>query len=90
MAAPTVVKNGFFSVGNKKQGNFTVTLGDASGVFDTGLAVIDHVTYAPKSMATVSVTLKPNLSSSATSVNGRLSINSGASGDDIFITVYGK
>lgn len=90
MAAPTVSKKGNFNVGNKKQINLLVTLAAASGVVDTGLSYIDHVVYAPKSMATASITLAPNLSSSTTAVNGRLSINSGATGDDIYITCYGK
>jgi hypothetical protein len=90
MAAPTVVKNGLFSVGNKRQVNLKVTLGAASGVVDTGLAFVDHIVYAPISMATSSITLAANLSSSTTAINGRISINSGASGDAIFITCYGK
>jgi hypothetical protein len=90
MAAPTVVKNGFFSVGNKKQANLKVTLGAASGVFDTGLAYVDHIVVAAGSAATAGISVKLNLSSSSTAVNGRVSINSGATGDDIFVTCYGR
>lgn len=90
MAAPTVVKNGIFSVGNKRQVNLKVTLGAASGVVDTGLIYIDHFVMSPSSMSTALITIKPNLSSSTTAVNGRISFNSSASGDEFYITCYGK
>ena len=90
MAAPTVVKKGFFSVGNKRQANFLVTLAAASGVVDTGLAYVDLILVSPVSASTAGVQVKANLSSSATAVNGRISINSGASGDDFYVTCYGK
>lgn len=90
MAAPTVVKKGLFSVGNKRQANFQVTLAAASGVFDTGLAYVDCILVTPVSAATEGIQVKANLSSSATSVNGRVSINSGASGDDFYVVCYGK
>ncbi len=90
MAAPTVVKNGMFSVGNKKQVNLKITMAAASGVVDTGLAFIDHFVMCPSSMTTALITIKPNLSSSATAINGRISFNSSASGDEFYITCYGK
>lgn len=92
MAAPTVVRNGLFSVGNMRQVNLDVTLGAASssGVVDTGLAKILHVLACPVSLTTALITIAPNLGSQATAINGRLSINSGAAGDRWFITCYGK
>ena len=90
MAAPTVVKTGFFSVGNKKQANLNITMGAASGVFDTGLNVIDHVLVSPVSLTTALMTVKKNLGSQSTAINGRLSINSSATGDEFFVTVYGR
>ena len=90
MAAPTVVRNGLFSLGNMRQVNLDVTLAGASGIVDTGLARISHVLACPVSLTTALITIAPNLGSQATAINGRLSINSGASGDRWFITCYGK
>ena len=90
MAAPTVAKISRFSVGNLVQTQHLVTLGAASGVFDTGLSKVLAIAVAAGSAATAGVSLKINLSSSATSVNGRVSVNSGASGDDLYITCWGK
>ena len=90
MAAPTVVKNGVFSVGNKKQVNLKVTLGASSGIVETGLSVIDHFVLAPSSMSTALITIKPNLGSQATAINGTISFNSSASGDEFYITCYGR
>lgn len=78
--------------GNKKVTMLTVTTDAVSGVIDSGLSVIDCVTFAPKSMTTIAGTfqLKPNELTAATASNGKLHIVDAISGDDIFIVCYGR
>lgn len=90
MAAPTVVKNGNFNVGNKKQVNLLVTLGASSGIVQTGLKVIDQVLVSPVSITTAMLTIGANLGSQSTTIYGTLSLNSGASGDAWYVTCYGR
>lgn len=90
MATPTVTKVALFSVGNKRQSIQKVVAGASSGVVDTGLAYVDAFAIGPISMTTGAITIKPNLSSSATAVNGRITFNSSVSGDEFYITCYGK
>lgn len=92
MAAPTVTKIALFSVGNKRQSVHKIVVGAASssGVVDTGLGYVDAYAIGPISMTTGAITIKPNLSSSATAVNGRITFNSSAAGDEFYITCYGK
>lgn len=88
--AVTVSNKKVFSAGNGRFSIMELETTAASGVVDTGLSYVYHIMYAPKSMATSSITLKPNLSSSATAVNGRITFNSAAAGDTFFITCFGK
>ena len=88
--AVTVTNKKVFSVGNVRQAIMTVETTTPSGVVDTGLSYVYQIFMTPQSMATASLTLKPNLSSSATAVNGRITYNSAAAGDIFFITCYGK
>lgn len=88
--AVTVTNKKVFSVGNVRQAIMELETTTASGVVDTGLGYIYQINYAPKSMATASITFKPNLSSSATAVNGRFTYNSAAAGDTFYVTCFGK
>lgn len=88
--AITLSNKKVFSVGNVRQMIAEAETTAASGVIDTGLSYVYQIFITPKSMATASLTLKQNLGSGATAVNGRVNINSAAVGDTFFITCFGK
>jgi len=77
-------------LGNKKVALLSCSVDSASGNIDTGLAVVDHVSICPVSMATAAIVLKKNVGSGATARAGIININGAASGDVFLLTVYGR
>lgn len=80
--------NGVF--GNKRFHAFKVTTDAASGAVDTGLSVIDFFSLSAVSAATGAPTVLLNANSGGTAVNGSFALSSTTSGDDFFVTVYGR
>lgn len=76
--------------GNKRAVSFVLTADAASGAVDTGLSVIEAVMVAPVSAATAGPKFKINKNSGATASNGSLFVSSAASGDDFYVTVFGR
>lgn len=79
-----------FIAGNKRGVLISCSVDSTSGNVDTGLSVIDGFSYSPVSCATGGVNMKANVGSGATSRPGILNLNSFASGDSLFIVVYGR
>lgn len=77
-------------MGDKRVHGLRVTADAASDAIDTGLSVIDHVSVAPQSMASAAGKFKINALSAGTATNGFLAITGIASGDVLFVTVYGR
>ena len=77
-------------VGNKRMVLISCSVDSSSGNVDTGLSIIDGVSMCPVSMATAGINLAKNLGSGATSRPGILNINSAATGDSLFIVVFGR
>jgi translation initiation factor 1 (eIF-1/SUI1) len=84
------VSRTFSSFGNKKVAMISCSVDSASGNVETGLSVVEHVSFAPISMATAAIVLKKNIGSGATARNGMVNINGAASGDVFYLTCYGR
>ncbi len=80
----------FVNLGNKRVALISCSVDSASGNVVTGLKVVDHVSFAPVSMASAAIVLKRNVGSGATSVPGVINVNGAASGDVFFLTCYGR
>jgi hypothetical protein len=77
-------------VANERKVCFELTLDAASGAVDTGLSVITGVSIACKSAATAGFKVKANQNSAGTALNGSLFLSSAASGDVLYVTVFGR
>lgn len=84
----TLVKKLVF--GNERGELYNVTADAASGSVSTGLGLIDAYHIGPISMATVCGKWRINTNSTSAVANGTLFISSIVSGDNFFLTVYGR
>ena len=89
--ASQIVKTVF---GNKRCHMVKVTADATSGTVDTGLDRVEFVSVAPASMSTWaaggnSIYLNSDADNSGTT-NGQLGIDGLVSGDELFVTCYGK
>lgn len=62
----------------------------AAGAVATGLGILDMAHVTPKSAATGNANVKINLGATATSIAGTLAVTGVASGDEFYVTVYGR
>jgi len=77
--------------GSKRAHLIKVTADAASGVFDTGLGVVEAFVTGDTSMATASPVLYINTGEDSSSTsNGFIFCSSCATGDAFFLTVYGR
>lgn len=77
--------------GNDRTVHLDITADAATQTVDTGLKIIESVSWAPASMSTyVGWKAAPNKDASGTAANGSLGISGLTSGDRLFITVYGR
>ncbi len=76
--------------GNQRVVQGVLAADGASGVVSFGLGTITHVQVTPKSAATVGVRVKINGLAAGTSSAGDLGISGAASGDDFYVTVFGR
>lgn len=77
-------------LGDKRVNMIRVTADAATDAIDTGVSIIDFVQATPQSMTTSAGKFKINALSAGTSTNGFLAITGVASGDVMFVTVYGR
>lgn len=68
----------------------TVTADAASGVVSFGFAAITHAHVTPKSATTAYYVARINALAATTASVGDLAISGVASGDEFFVTVYGR
>lgn len=87
MSAGIIEKTVF---GNKRCHIISFSAGGAEEEIDTGLSVIDHFHVGIKSVATSAYTMQNNKDSSGVAANGTIGCSGMASGDEMFIYVYGK
>ena len=76
--------------GNKRVKGYLLTADSATLELDTGLDVVDHINVAFQSAASSPILFHKNELSAGTASNGYISVTGAASGDDIFVTVYGR
>ena len=69
---------------------YELTADSATVELDTGLDYIDHIQPSIKSAATYGAYFAANVLSAATASNGTVAITGATSGDDYYLTVYGK
>ena len=87
----TVTKSQSTVFGNQRIWQGVVTADATTGVVSFGLASIDHIAACPKSMSTAFAgNFKSNEDTSGAASVGDLGISGVVSGDDIYLTVYGR
>lgn len=84
------VSREFVNISNKRVALISCSVDSASGNINTGLKIVEHIAFAPVSMANAQPIFKKNIGSGATSVPGNININGATSGDVFFLTVYGR
>lgn len=79
--------------GDMRVHHYVVTTDGASDDISTGLSYVDQIIWAPKSMATLAGThprFAANVLTAATASNGTVSITGCTSGDDYYMTLFGR
>lgn len=76
--------------GNERVWQGVVTADAASGVVSFGLKTLTHVGWSQKSMTTALAKVRLNALADGTASQGDLGISGVASGDELFVTVYGR
>jgi len=69
---------------------YELTSDSATLELDTGMDVVTHIQPAVKSANTYGTFFDMNVLSAATVSNGTVAITGSTSGDDFFLTVYGR
>lgn len=78
-------------MGNQRVLEYNVTVDAASGVVYTGLNYVDSVQFAPISMTSTGLPrLKANVGTASAASLGNVFISSAVSGDNFFLTIYGR
>ena len=77
-------------VGNKQVQIYSCVADAATGTIVTGFQAIDAVSYCPKSMTTGAAKIKWNVGVSGTSTAGTIAVTGVASGDEFYLTVFGR
>ncbi len=91
--AYTVTKVHDHSVGDKKGATYDVTADAATqtiGSSDLGMKFVDYFHVGPQSMTTSFYSMKNNEDSSGAASNGAVAVTGLTSGDQFFLTVYGR
>lgn len=77
--------------GDKRVVGLKLTPDSAEANVETGLGVIEWYAVGHlASMASATPDIRPNVDSSGTAANGTLGCSGFTSGDDIYVTVYGR
>ncbi len=76
--------------GNQRAIGGVVTADAASGVVSFGLSTITHVEWAPKSCTTSGFRVRQNAVAGGTASQGDIGVSGCASGDEFYVTVYGR
>lgn len=76
--------------GNKSVAFYSCVADAATGSVNTGFSVVDHISYAPKSMTTAAAKFTKNAGPVGTSLAGYIAVTGVANGDEFYLTVYGR
>lgn len=77
-------------VGNKRVQFYSCVADAATGTFDTALSFVDCIQVAPKSMTTAAGKFVCNKGTTGTAIVGTVSVTGIVSGDEFYLTVYGR
>lgn len=90
----TFVQGASTVFGNQRVIQGVITTDAVSGVVSFGLGTITHVQWSPASMTTngsgLATRFRLNATAAGTSAAGTLGVSGVVSGDDIFVTVFGR
>jgi hypothetical protein len=90
MMAWTETENFSTVFGNLRVKGYSLTADSATLEIDTGLDFVNHIEITKSSHASQPHTYAKNVLSAGTASNGFVAITGAASGDDFFMTVYGR
>lgn len=76
--------------GNKRAVGIKLVADSATSNVETGLSVIEWYTLAPGSMTSALPKIYPNSGAIGTAIAGTLGISGFTSGDECYITVFGR
>jgi hypothetical protein len=76
--------------GDQRVQQYVVSADAASGTVSTGFAVITQLQWAQKSITTALLKVRMNALADGTAANGTVGISGAVSGDEIYLTVYGR
>ena len=76
--------------GNYRVKGYVITADAATENIDTGLDVVDHMQVAIKSANTFGAYWAKNVLTDAVASLGTISVTGCTSGDDYYVTVYGR
>lgn len=76
--------------GDKRVEAYSSVADAATGTILTGLTTIENISVALKSATTAAVKFVVNQSVTGTSVPGTVAITGAVSGDEFYVTVYGR
>lgn len=86
----TVTKLEQYAIGNLYVQHWKLLPDGATYELDTGLGIVRSVTLSPGSATTAIMKAYPNALSGLTAANGYVSVTGVASGDELYLTVYGR
>ena len=86
----TATKNLETVFGNVRAQFYLLTADSATYELDTGLGSVIHVEACQKSATTTAFGVSINVTSAAVASPGTVSVTGVTSGDDIWLTVYGR
>jgi hypothetical protein len=76
--------------GDARVHHLVVTADAAAGSVDTGLGLVHAIQLTLKSATTAAIKTRINVLESATAAAGYVAISGAASGDEFFLTVFGR
>jgi hypothetical protein len=83
----TITKTVF---GNKRAHGLKIVADAASATVETGLSQIDFFSVGIASMNSANIKLRPNAGAGSTAAAGYLGVSGCTSGDEFYVTVYGR
>lgn len=76
--------------GDQRCHQYLVTADGATAAIDTGLGFVDGIATAPKSMASSPYSVSANEGVASTATVGTIGVTGVTSGDDFYMTVWGR
>lgn len=76
--------------GDERVLHMTVTTDGGSEAIDTGLESINGIAFTPASLTSTTLNIHKNVLTAATAAPGYVSVTGATSGDDFYLTVFGR